>query len=163
MSKLFISIRGINDIIDPSYRYKMEALNILQNKGKFVITNINEIGLNLSSSYHKNKSHNNDNCYSKMLIEFFKKKFGIAIKCNKDLTKVELKGISHAELQNAVYEFIEYFVICPTCNNPETNLYKHKSDIYITCNACSYNNKLDNKNKIFDKLKDNYLKIIDVN
>lgn len=152
--KTLINIRGLEEIIDHSYRYKMEPITVVQQKVKSVITNINEISRNLTT----NKNSKEDK--GKMLIEFFKKKFSIPIKCNKDLTKVELKGVTQGELQNAIYEFIEYFVTCPTCRNPETTLSKDKGNIYIMCQACSHYDKLNNTNKTVQKLMDSYLKIL---
>lgn len=159
--KILINIRGLEDNIDPSYRYKMEAINIVQQRGKSVITNINEIGMNLTTEpkIKDNTKYKPEN-KAKMLIEFFKKKFSIPIKCDKNLTKVELKGVTREELQNAIYEFIEYFVICPTCQNPETILSKDKNNIYITCQACSHHDKIKNNNKMVSKLLENYLKIL---
>lgn len=154
-SKMLINIRGLEDIIDPSYRYKMEHINTTQQKGKIIITNINDIAKNLTV---QNVKEHNDK--SKMIIEFLKKKFSVAIKCDKELTKVELKGVTEEELQIAIYEFIEYFVICPICRNPETILSKKNSNLYITCQACSYHDKIKDNNKIITRVWDSFLKIL---
>ena len=155
--KASINVRGLNEVVDPSYRYKMEPINAVQQKGKLVITNIKEIGRNLTVQNYSDTSKEDK---SQMLIEFFKKKFSTPIKCDKELSKIELKGVSADELQNAIYEFIEYFVICPTCGNPETILSKEKSNIFITCQACSHHDKIKNSNKMVSKLWDNFLKIL---
>lgn len=160
--KTLINIRGIENLVDQSYRYKMEPINIVQQKGKTVITNLREIGKSLTvqslSCNHKGNNAIEDK--TKMLIEFFKKKFSTPIKSDNELTKIELKGVTRDELQCAIYEFIEYFVICPTCKNPETVLSLDRSNIFITCQACSHHDKIINTNKIVSKVWDNYLKML---
>jgi translation initiation factor 5 len=158
MSKL-IPVRGLKEIIDPSYRYKMEAINTTQQSGKLVITNLNEVGKSITFNNLDGKNQGKEN-KPKMIVEYLKKRFGIAIKCDKELTKVFIKGVTQGELQNAVYEFIEYFVICPTCKNPETILSKKKYSVYIKCQACSHHDKVQSPNKIVDKLLDSYLKML---
>lgn len=152
MSKIIV--RGLTEIIDPFYRYKMEPLNVVQQgRDIIVITNINEVCRDISSD--QNDASNK----TKMLIELIKKKFSIPIKCNKNFDRLELKGVTANDLQNTVFEFIEYFVLCPTCRNPETTLSKKSNEIYIKCRACSHYDKIKITNKLIAKIYDGYLKI----
>ena len=152
MQKNLITVRGLTEIIDPYYRYKMEPVNVIQQKGKLLVTNITDIAKNLSTD------KNSANVKTKMIIEFFKTKFSTSI-TYKDINKLEIKGVTRDDLQNAVYEFIEYFVLCPSCQNPETLLFKENSNIYMKCQACSHNDKLKS-NKMVMKLWDCYAKLL---
>lgn len=161
MANSKINIRGFENIVDFSYRYKMAPVNTVSQKGKLVITNIKDISHDLTTQHTVSNAFDvaqQDKC--KMLIEFLKKRFSTPIKCDKLLTKVELKGVSQDEIQNAVYEFIEYFIICPSCKNPETALSKEKTYIYMSCHACSHHAKINSNNKMISKLWDSYLKIL---
>jgi len=148
-SSKMINVRGLDDKndSDPCFRYKMQALKLEKQKTKDVILNINDIGDNLSRD-------------PKMLVEFLKKKFGTQMKYSATLNKIEIKGISQIDLQKAIYEFIEYFVLCPTCRNPETILRKKKENLYISCKACSHDEQIKMTNKIVSNTSDNIIKLI---
>lgn len=54
------------------------------------------------------------------------------------------------KLQDILDGFIQKYVLCPSCNNPETVLGVHQKRGIITtsCQACGYNGTLANKDKL---------------
>lgn len=145
MSK--INVRGLTPIDDPCYRYRMPTLSIVNQKTKIVIININE----LAKALERDPS---------MIVDFLKKKFSVAMTYNSTDNTVEFKGVQTELLQEAIYEFIEYYVLCPTCRNPETVLSNKKNTVYINCNACSHYDKLNCTPKIVGKTIDVIIKRI---
>lgn len=146
MSK-FINVRGLKENNDPSYRYKMPSLCINTQKTKMIITNIKEIADSLDRD-------------PVIIVDFLKKKFSTAIKYDPNENKVEFKSIEPAQIHEAIYEFIEYFVLCPTCKNPETVISNGKKNLYMQCKACSHYDKVPINNKLIEKVYDTYIKII---
>lgn len=144
-----INVRGLdgkNDI-DPTFRYKMQPIILVKQKTKEVITNINEIGASLDR-------------HPKMIVEFLKKRFSKQMIYSEELNKIEVKSMAQDDLQKAIYEFIEYFVLCPTCRNPETALKKKKDNLFIKCKACSHNDQVKINNKVVSKTVDGVTKLI---
>lgn len=147
-----INLRGINDIVDPSYRYKMQPVDMVKQKSIYVIKNINQIAKNIDRD-------------PKMIIEFLKKKLGVQINYNNELNSAEVKNVSHDQVQKSIYEFIQYYVLCPTCCNPETVLSKtilskKNSCVFIKCKACSHYDRIKTDNKIVSKTVNNIMKLL---
>lgn len=140
-----INVRGLKENNDPSYRYRMPSVSINKQKTKMVIINLKEIGASLDRDPH-------------FIVYFLKNKFGTQMKYNSEENRVEFKGLEPEQIQDAIFEFIEYFVLCPTCNNPETTLSNKKNNMYIACKACSHNDKVSLTNKIVEKVCDTLVK-----
>lgn len=122
-----VNIRGITDIEDPNYRYKMAKLNITPERALMMINNIPQVARDLGRE-------------PEMLVEFIKQKFGINLNYKNNKLKYSTK-ISSDDIHKALYEFIEMFVLCESCNLPETNMIIKKQDntIEFICRACSHN------------------------
>lgn len=121
-----INIRGFkksNDN-DPFYRYKMEEVLIMQQQTKIIFTNINNICLDLDRS-------------TKLMVSFLKKYFNSNF-MYKDETAQTTKIITKQELQKAIYIFIDDYVLCQKCFNPETILTDSKNKTNLTCKACGH-------------------------
>lgn len=106
-------------IIDPFYRYKMPAI-ITRVQGKdTVITNLDHIAKALSRPPN-------------LIMHYFSVKIGCGKKKNK------LMGTHDSqELQQLLQHFIDRYVICEMCKNPETYLsISHNQCIIVTCKAC---------------------------
>jgi translation initiation factor 5 len=142
-----INVRGLTENTDPSYRYRMPQIQIIKQKTKSVITNIREVSKALDRE-------------PIILIDYFKKKFSTPMNVNLDENRVELKSVEQNELQNAIYEFIEYFILCPTCKNPETELSNKKTTLYIKCKACSHYGSLQMHNKLVSKVSEYIVKTL---
>ncbi|KAM0676270.1 Eukaryotic translation initiation factor 5A-1 [Gurleya vavrai] len=107
-------------------RYQMPSLEVSY-EGK--ATNTKTILKNISCIC---KSLNRDLSIIPKFIEIEK---GFKIETKND--KFSIKGMHRPEdLQNAIYDFIDMFVLCGVCNNPET-LYKlNCENVFMECLAC---------------------------
>ena len=124
-----INIRGNKVIvIDDFYRYKMEEVQLISQKQKTVFENINNICKDLG----RDIAH---------LLKYLKNYFGIAIEYKND-TALTTKNLAKDDVQNAIYKYIDEFVLCRKCFNPETILTDKKKKIIMTCNACSFTGEL---------------------
>ena len=103
-----INITGIKDIIDPYYRYKMDRYQVIRLKNKTVVSNFGKVATDIARD-------------PKSIADFIKKKIGttLALK-NGELTLT--KDITQLELTTYLREYIQKYVLCGKCNNPETTL-----------------------------------------
>lgn len=120
-----INIRGNTEILDPFYRYKMEAVEISKQGVKFAFLNIDSVCMSLS----RDPNH---------MISFFKKHFGSAFEYKNNIATTTKKDLTKDELQNATFKYIEDNVLCKKCKNPETEYVKDKKSVSLCCKACSY-------------------------
>lgn len=51
-------------------------------------------------------------------------------------------------LQDLLDVFIRKFVLCPSCDNPETTLTVRRQAIYSKCKACGHSFTIDPKHKL---------------
>lgn len=124
MSKTkLINVRGLKEIDDPFYRYKMEPINIINQRNTDSITNIGTIAKSLNRS-------------PDMIVDYMKKRLSIAMKYDKKTFTIEVKSITIERAQIAIYEFIEKYVLCQKCRNPETELSENQKS--FVCKACSH-------------------------
>ena len=138
---------NINGKDDSSYRYKMPAVNInVGGKGNGVFTildNLNDIS----------KAINHP---PTLLLKFLSSSFG-AISNDE---KMSITGIYTAsQIQEAIQSYINTFVLCPSCNIPETipQLKKEtKKNILLElkCSACGKISEIKISNKKEEKTKD---------
>lgn len=121
-----INVRGINSEIsnDPFYRYKMEEVVISQQKNKICFENIDKVCKDLDRNV-------------KLLIGFLKKYFNTSIEY-KNNQMFTTKIISKNEMQDAIYNFIEKYILCEKCKNPETIYDESKKSTFMICKACSH-------------------------
>jgi translation initiation factor 5 len=149
-------------INDPFYRYKMSPVSL---KDEGFGNGLRTVFLNLETIA---KEINRD---PQMLISYL----SIALGCkfikgkeeakDKETIKWILYG-KHSKdiIQNLVYDFVNLFVLCTHCRNPETIFITEKKETILLCSACSKHtnivlNKLTIKiiklAKIFDEQKEN--------
>lgn len=126
---------------DPFARYKMPQLKIAT-EGK--TSNARTVFINLSEVARSLKR-----C-PLMLIKFI---------CNEKGTNYDLKNQKYiikgvyrqTELQEMVYNFIESYVLCPECSNPETFFVLSKT-ILMKCYACGSANPIA-KDKMYNLIE----------
>lgn len=121
MSK--VNIQGKEDIEDMFYRYTMNRPIINKNKTKYTIQNIDTIAKDLS----RDPEH---------IIAFLKKKWGTAIKYS-DSVAITTKAIDENEFMMAIREYIDVYVLCSLCKNPETEFTTNGKKLYKECKACA--------------------------
>ena len=138
---------NINSSIDEFYRYKMPKVIIKlkgNGNGKFTeLVNIEEIS-------------NCINTPSEIIFKYISSILGSS--CNyKDKT---INGY-HNNIQELIFDYIDKFVICPTCKIPELTYFLEKKNLNCKCSACGNIIKIKSiNNKIYDKCIDNISKYL---
>lgn len=128
-SKL-INIRGTTNINDDFYRYKMEEVSITQEGVKFAFNNIDQIATSLRRD-------------PKEIVSFLQKHFGGQFQYKNGKVLTSKADLTKNVLQDAIYIYIENFVLCKTCKLPETQKNIDKKRTIFTCEACSAVNILE--------------------
>lgn len=119
-----INIQGLQDINDPFYRYQMDKFILVKEKNKLVINNFDKVCQDIKRS-------------PKLLIDYYKKKFGISI-VYKD-TKVFLpSNFDQEKIISGLREFIDIYVLCEKCQLPETNIDLQNNKIILSCDCCGF-------------------------
>lgn len=120
---------NINNIqSDIYYRYKMPYLTIkVEGKGngiKTVLTNISDIAKSLSRS-------------STYITKYFEYELGTQSHFDKKDDRYIINGEHRLDtLQNLIHTFIQKFVLCSNCKNPETFFIVKKLKIIKQCKSC---------------------------
>lgn len=120
---------------DTFFRYKMPIIEIKYegkgNKSKTILLNLNDISQSLERKPEE-------------ILNFFKLKFNTSI--NEKIFSIT--GNFDIKLLNScLMEYINFYVICKNCSNPETMYSIHKEYIKIKCKACGCTSKIENVNK----------------
>lgn len=77
----------------------MDALELIKNKNKYIFTNIDVIAFQL----HREPNH---------IISFLKKTFGVSFDYKNNVAITSKKDLTLIELQQAIYKYIDLFVLC---------------------------------------------------
>jgi len=134
-----LNIGGQSD--DAFYRYKMPKLvSKIEGKGngiKTVIPNMSDIARALCRP-------------TTYPTKYFGCELGAQVKCDEKTDRYIVNGAHDAaKLQQLLNGFIQKFVLCPSCGNPETDIIVDKSStIQMYCNACGRRNKGENIHKL---------------
>lgn len=136
------SVNVNRNVSDQFYRYKMPRLVAkVEGKGngiKTVIVNMVEIA----------KSLNRPPTYP---TKYFGCELGAQTQFDFKNDRFIVNGSHDApKLQDLLDGFIKKFVLCPECDNPETNLFPHQRKQTITqqCIACGFQGPIDMRHKL---------------
>eukprot|EP00924_Labyrinthula_sp_SR-Ha-C_P009981 snap_masked-scaffold_21-processed-gene-5.60-mRNA-1 protein AED:0.14 eAED:0.42 QI:0/-1/0/1/-1/1/1/0/393 len=138
------SLINVNGSDDPSYRYKMPRLiSKVEGRGngvKTVIVNASDIANALKRS-------------TAQVTKFFGCELGAMSKYTESEDKALVNGSFDTKvLQESLTIYIEKFVLCPSCNNPETvqeiKGKKKSAVLYLDCKACGAHEEADNSHKL---------------
>jgi translation initiation factor 5 len=92
------------------------------------------------------------------ILKFISYEAGTQTKVKNDKMTIN-KAMMPNDLQNIIYDYIERFVLCSDCDNPETYYkFKLKKDrVYRKCKACGGKNRIKNEklNKYLLKKEEN--------
>lgn len=128
------------DVSDPFYRYKMERLQSkIEGKGngiKTVVVNLNSVAGSLSRppSY---------------VIKYFGFELGAQANAKPSDDRWIINGAHDApKLQDYLDGFIEKFVLCKKCRNPETDVVIKDNRILLDCKACGQRSEVDPRLKL---------------
>ncbi|KAF1344480.1 domain found in IF2B/IF5-domain-containing protein [Delphinella strobiligena] len=128
------------DVTDPFYRYKMERLQSkIEGKGngiKTVIVNLHNVADQLARPPN-------------YLIKYFGFELGAQTNADPKDDRWIINGAHEAsKLQDYLDGFINKFVLCKSCKNPETVVNIRDGDILLDCKACGQISKADPRQKL---------------
>ncbi|KAF8338179.1 eukaryotic translation initiation factor 5 [Cantharellus anzutake] len=138
MAKI-VNIR--RDVDDKFYRYKMPSLlTKIEGKGngiKTVIPNMSDVSRALSRP-------------PTYTTKFFGSELGAQTSCDEKNDRYIVNGAHQADrLRELLDVFIDKFVLCASCKNPETDLVLTKNeDIIRDCKACGQHTGIDMRHKL---------------
>jgi translation initiation factor 5 len=133
-----INIRS--DVKDPFYRYKMERLQSkIEGKGngiKTVIVNLSSVAQSLARP-------------GAYVIKYFGFELGAQTNTNPADDRWIINGAHDAsKLQDYLDGFINKFVLCKKCKNPETDVVIKDGRILLDCKACGQRSDVDLRLKL---------------
>jgi translation initiation factor 2 beta subunit (eIF-2beta)/eIF-5 len=137
-------IRGIKQITDPNYRYQMHRMIFQKDKEKLHIKNLDVICTDLHIPGPD------------IVVGFIKKRLSVQI-IEKNNQIFASAKTDQQIIQDALYEFIEYFVLCTKCKLPELSYILDNKKLITICSACGKNNQIVSNNvtdktiKLFEK------------
>lgn len=126
---------------DPFYRYKMPPIQSkVEGRGngiKTAIPNLSEVARALGRP-------------PAYVVKYFGSELGAQTKINEDEDRFLVNGAhSQAELQDSLDGFINRFVLCGACKNPETQIIiKSKGFLQKDCKACGRITDIDLRHKL---------------
>jgi translation initiation factor 5 len=123
-------IRGKQEIFDPSYRYKMHKVVFQKEKTKTCITNLDKIADDIKIPDRE------------LIVSYLKKRLSIAI-AEKNDRHIITSAVDTKAIQGAIYEFIEYFVLCKQCRLPELTYGLEKKHLSVYCRSCGKVDAID--------------------
>lgn len=133
-----VNIRS--DVKDPFYRYKMERLQSkIEGKGngiKTVIVNLSSVAQSLARP-------------GAYVIKYFGFELGAQTNTNPADDRWIINGAHEAsKLQDYLDGFINKFVLCKKCKNPETEVVIKDGRILLDCKACGVRSDVDLRLKL---------------
>lgn len=128
------------DVTDPFYRYKMERLQAkIEGKGngiKTVVVNLNTVAQSLARP-------------PAYIIKYFGFELGAQANAKPTDDRWIINGAHDAgKLQDYLDGFINKFVLCKKCKNPETNVIIKEPRILLDCKACGERSEVDSRAKL---------------
>lgn len=128
------------DVTDSFYRYKMERIQTkIEGKGngiKTVVTNLSSIASSLARE-------------GNIVIKYFGFELGAQTNSNPADDRWIINGAHEAsKLQDSLDGFINKFVLCKKCKNPETDFVFKDGRILLDCKACGQRSNVDVRLKL---------------
>lgn len=130
---LELNIGGNNN--DKFYRYKMPAITTSHentNGGTTIITNFETIAKSIYREIN-------------VLEQYFKKHLSANVRFDGKKGLMIRKKVSNEDLQEILTKYINTYVLCGSCGNPETEFdlesmqkKQHKNKVIFTCKACGH-------------------------
>jgi len=128
------------DVTDPFYRYKMERLQSkIEGKGNGIKTVVVNLG-NVADQLARPPSY---------LIKYFGFELGAQTNIDPKDDRWIINGAHEAsKLQDYLDGFINKFVLCRSCKNPETVVNIKDGRIVLDCKACGQRTDVDLRHKL---------------
>ncbi|OIR57829.1 MAG: translation initiation factor eIF5 [Amphiamblys sp. WSBS2006] len=133
-------INILRENTDAHYRYKMPSLTTkTEGRGngiKTALPNIQEVAKALARP-------------TTYITRFFGAELGTNSLCDEKNRRFLINGVhTQEELLELLYVFIEKFVLCPRCKNPETEIAAAKKTLTRKCSACGETSAVDPAHKL---------------
>ncbi len=129
---------NINNSNDPFYRYKMPKLIIKYEGDKTSLINIKEVAHSLKRNHIT-------------ILSYFGHILGT--QCSDKKEKYIINGIFLPDVVNEhLFHYINEYVLCTKCSNPETIFKKNKDNLVSVCSSCGHK-RLYEDNKIVKLIK----------
>ena len=120
---------------DPFYRYKMPRVIIKIERIKTVVVNLDEI----SKSLNRESTH---------LLRHLSHSLCTQASYDKKNKTYKLNGHhEEATIRRIIFDFVKRFILCRTCDNPETE-FIIKNHLYMRCKACGNKNLVKGSDKL---------------
>ncbi len=114
--------------LDPFYRYKMPKILSKNEGNKTRLLNIDSVSKALER-------------HEVFLLKFL----GYELGTNTNINSKILNGFfTESVIQETIYKFINTYVCCSKCSNPETILFVLRDKLRTECKACGSKIKIDN-------------------
>lgn len=104
---------------DPHYRYMMPSIQTNNDSSKTFLVNLNQVAKSLS----RNPSH---------ILKYISFALGCSSIDGSNGLNVQFE---ESKIQAQIYDFINHFVLCPGCENPETKFIFEQS-LQRRCSSC---------------------------
>lgn len=114
---------NIGNSSDPFYRYKMPALQIINSRGKTVIKNLDDVAKSLQRDPNE-------------ILKMFAFKRGTSPIIRKSGYALNGK-FELSDLKSDLDQYIDAFILCKVCGNPETDYEKSNKRFVLKCRACA--------------------------
>ncbi|EPR80009.1 Eukaryotic translation initiation factor 5 [Spraguea lophii 42_110] len=115
-------------ITDSFYRYKMPSITLAHEKNNTVLLNLYEISSSLNFDVE-------------LIHKYITMELGCAGKIDKN-NRIILNGkFDSNHLQKILYNFIENYILCPQCRNPEGKYKIKNNSLRFECLACGCKSK----------------------
>lgn len=121
-----LNIRGLDKKRDDDifFRYKMHKPVIKEQKNNKIFENIAVISKELNRDI-------------KILIKYIKIKIGANIIYKNNIVTLP-KNITDEQILEAIYQYIDEYILCPKCQLPETVIEQDN----MQCKCCSFSGKI---------------------
>lgn len=141
-------IRGKQEILDPLHRYKMHTIIFQKEKTKTCITNLDKIAEDI-------KIPNKD-----LIVSYIKKRLAVSMTIKNNVVIITNK-VDTKSIQQALYEFIEYFILCKQCILPELTYFLDTNHLCVYCRGCGHISAIESNlqtDKIIEMIKETLAK-----
>lgn len=90
------------------------------------------------------------------LTQWYSYSLAVQAKQAQNATQIYLNGDHPPKvLLDKLYEFIDTFVLCPVCSNPETSYVQRGNALFLHCTSCGNTSQINpNKGAYFTKMRD---------
>lgn len=133
---------NIDGSTDPFYRYQMDEVIVkVEGSGKMIktlILNLDKIAKQIDRP-------------AKYILAYIAFEIGVSYKCDGDKSYIGSEQ-TKLQVQNHINKFINNFILCKYCNNPETKPLvegsKKNTLLKLNCASCGNQSLIDSNHKV---------------